>query len=69
MSLQNIQVILILAALVIKDNNKTQYDFECVSCGYQYNADVAGALNMLRVRHNRSIWKVNEGVYTAAETH
>ena len=31
-----------------KDNRQTQAKFECVECGYQNNADVVGAINVLR---------------------
>ena len=31
-----------------KDNRKTQADFECVECCYQNNADVVGAINILK---------------------
>lgn len=31
-----------------KDNRQTQAVFECVECGYTENADVAGAINILR---------------------
>ena len=31
-----------------KENRQTQADFECVECGYTENADVAGAINILR---------------------
>lgn len=31
-----------------KDNRKTQADFECVECCYQNNADVVGAINVLK---------------------
>ena len=31
-----------------KDNRQTQANFECVKCGYQNNADVVGAINILR---------------------
>ena len=31
-----------------KENRKTQADFECVECGYQNNADVVGAINILK---------------------
>ncbi|MDK4525439.1 transposase [Kingella kingae] len=31
-----------------KDNRQTQANFECVECGYQNNADVVGAINMLK---------------------
>ena len=31
-----------------KDNRQTQANFECVGCGYQNNADVVGAINILK---------------------
>ena len=31
-----------------KDNRQTQADFECVECGYTENADVVGAINILK---------------------
>ena len=31
-----------------KDNRQTQALFECVDCGYQNNADVVGAINVLK---------------------
>ena len=31
-----------------KENRQTQADFECVECGYTENADVVGAINILR---------------------
>lgn len=31
-----------------KDNRQTQADFECVECGYQNNADIVGAINILK---------------------
>ena len=31
-----------------KDNRQTQSQFECVDCGYQNNADVVGAINVLK---------------------
>lgn len=31
-----------------KDNRQTQSQFECVECGYQNNADVVGAINVLK---------------------
>ena len=30
-----------------KDNRKTQADFKCLECGYENNADLVGALNVL----------------------
>ena len=32
---------------VVKENRKTQAEFECVDCGYTENADVVGAINIL----------------------
>jgi putative transposase len=51
---------------VAKDNRKTQANFECVSCGYQENADIVGALNILRVGHTRSVCEVNDAVMSSA---
>ena len=34
-----------------KQNRKTQSDFVCVKCNYSNNADVVGALNILRAGH------------------
>ena len=31
-----------------KDNRQTQENFECIECGYQNNADVVGAINVLK---------------------
>ena len=31
-----------------KDNRQTQANFECVECGYTENADVVGAINVLK---------------------
>ena len=36
---------------VSKDNRKTQSDFVCVECGYENNADVVGAINVLERGH------------------
>ena len=33
---------------VSADNRQTQARFECVECGYENNADVVGAINILR---------------------
>lgn len=37
---------------VDRENRKTQADFACVSCGYQENADVNAAKNILNKVHN-----------------
>src|SRR5574343_622381 len=38
---------------VSKDNRQTQAKFECVECGFEENADVVGAINVLRAGHAR----------------
>jgi putative transposase len=38
---------------VSADNRQTQAQFECVECGYENNADVVGAINILRAGHAR----------------
>jgi putative transposase len=38
---------------VSKDNRKTQAQFKCVACGHEDNADVVGAINVLRAGHAR----------------
>lgn len=56
-------------AYIAKENRKTQALFECISCGYKENADVVGALNILRVGHTRRVCEVNGAVMpSAAET-
>ncbi|MDK4574166.1 zinc ribbon domain-containing protein, partial [Kingella kingae] len=67
-----------------KDNRQTQANFECVECGYQNNADVVGAINVLkrgqaiqaawktkiRAGRVRSACEVNNAVrLSAARTH
>ena len=34
-----------------RENRKTQSEFKCVECGYKNNADLVGALNVLRAGH------------------
>ena len=36
---------------VDKQNRQTQAEFECVTCGYHENADLVGAINVLRAGH------------------
>jgi putative transposase len=36
---------------VSKDNRRTQAQFLCVDCGYENNADVVGAINVLARGH------------------
>jgi len=38
---------------VSADNRKTQARFRCVECGFEENADVVGAINVLRAGHAR----------------
>jgi putative transposase len=51
-------------------NRKTQAHFECVSCGHEANADVVGAINVLRAGHARIACEVNGAAMpSAAGTH
>ena len=55
---------------VSKDNRQTQARFECVACGFEENADVVGAINVLRAGHARLACEVNGAVMpSAAGTH
>jgi len=47
---------------ISKDNRQTQADFVCVECGYENNADVVGAINILRAGHARLACEVNPEV-------
>jgi len=47
---------------VSKDNRQTQADFICVECGYENNADMVGAINILRAGHARLACEVNPDV-------
>jgi len=47
---------------VSKDNRQTQAHFACVECGYENNADVVGAINILRAGHARFACEVNPEV-------
>jgi putative transposase len=38
---------------VSADNRRTQARFECVECGFEENADLVGAINILRAGHAR----------------
>ena len=44
------------------DNRKTQAVFACVECGFQENADLVGAINILRAGHARLACEVNGDV-------
>ncbi len=55
---------------VSADNRQTQAKFECVACGFEENADVVGAINVLRAGHARLACEVNGAVMpSAAGTH
>jgi len=51
-------------------NRRTQARFECVQCGFEENADVLGAINVLRAGHARFACEVSGAVMPpAAGTH
>jgi len=55
---------------VSADNRQTQARFACVECGYENNADVVGAINVLRAGHARFACEVSGAVMPpAAGTH
>jgi len=55
---------------VSKDNRQTQARFECVGCGFEENADVVGAINVLRAGHARFACEVSAAAMPpAAGTH
>ena len=52
------------------DNRQTQARFACVECGFEENADVVGAINVLRAGHARLACEVSGAVMPpAAGTH
>ena len=52
------------------DNRRTQERFACVECGFEDNADVVGAINVLRAGHARFACEVSDAVRSpAAGTH
>jgi putative transposase len=48
------------------DNRRTQARFECVACGLEENADVVGAINVLRAGHARLACEVSGAVMPPA---
>lgn len=55
---------------VSADNRPTQARFVCVACGFEENADVVGAINILRAGHARCACEVSGAVMPpAAGTH
>lgn len=49
-----------------KGNRRTQATFECVTCGFAENADVVGAINILRAGRARLACEVNGAVRLSA---
>jgi putative transposase len=45
---------------VSRENRKTQSAFLCIECGYQNNADVVGAINILRAGHAQLACEVSD---------
>ena len=45
---------------VSADNRQTQARFACVECGFEENADVVGAINVLRAGHARFACEVSD---------
>jgi len=55
---------------VSADNRRTQARFLCVKCGFEENADLVGAINVLRAGHARCACEVSGAVMPpAAGTH
>ncbi len=53
-----------------KENRKSQAVFLCMACGFEENADVVGAMNILRAGHAQLACEVNGDVMpSAAGTH
>jgi putative transposase len=48
------------------DNRQTQARFECVKCGFEENADIVGAINILRAGHARCACEVSDAVGSPA---
>ncbi len=51
---------------VSAENRQTQAQFLCVACGFEDNADVVGAINILRAGHARFARAVNGAVMPSA---
>lgn len=45
---------------VSADNRKTQERFACIECGFEENADLVGAINILRAGHARCACEVSD---------
>ncbi|WP_425283622.1 zinc ribbon domain-containing protein [Aeromonas fluvialis] len=48
------------------DNRQTQAKFQCVECGFEENADVVGAINVLRAGHARLACEVSGAIMPPA---
>jgi len=51
---------------VSKDNRPTQARFACVKCGFEENADLVGAINVLRAGHARFACEVSDVIKSPA---
>ena len=51
---------------VSKDNRQTQAQFACVQCGFKENADLVGAINILRAGHARFACEVSDAIRSPA---
>jgi hypothetical protein len=47
-------------------NRQTQAKFECVECSFEENADLVGAINILRAGHARFASEVSDAAGSAA---
>jgi putative transposase len=45
---------------VSAQNRKTQERFACIACGFEENADLVGAINVLRAGHARCACEVSD---------
>ncbi len=54
---------------VSADNRPSQAQFQCVECGFEANADLVGAINILRAGHARCACEVSGITPPAAGTH
>jgi putative transposase len=51
---------------VSKENRRTQARFECAECGFEGNADLVGAINILRAGHARLACQANDAIRSSA---
>ncbi|MBN3860071.1 IS200/IS605 family element transposase accessory protein TnpB [Neisseriaceae bacterium PsAf] len=55
-----------ICGYVSKNNRQTQSNFECIECGYADNADLVGAINILRAGRAQLACEVNGAVMPSA---